>query len=90
MVAMIVSLSELGPHHRGLDGDQPAEGDQHAPLAAAASAEDSGTETFLAREECVPTQGKKVDGPLLREGDRGTADPQPDQPILGSNAAPTD
>jgi hypothetical protein len=26
MVAMIVSLSELGPHHRGLDGDQQAEG----------------------------------------------------------------
>jgi hypothetical protein len=42
----------------------------------------------LAREECVPTQGKKVDGPPLREGDRGTADPRPDQPIRGRVSAP--
>src|SRR5579859_914199 len=65
-------------------------GDQPAPSMAAASAEDGGPETFLAREECVPTQGKKVDGPPLREGDRGIADPRPDQPIRGSYGAPAD
>jgi len=34
------------------------------------------------------TQGKKVDGPPLREGDRGKADPRPDQPIRGRVSAP--
>src|SRR5579864_1999451 len=76
-------------------------GDQPAPLAAAAQRRMAGRRlSCFARNALigvparlrrgVVSQGKKVDGPPLREGDRGTADPRPDQPIRGRLGAPAD
>src|SRR5882672_3577838 len=86
MVAMVVLLVCCsGRDHRGLDGDREAGGDRDAPLAAEAAAEDGGTKTFLgSARNARHAQGKKVDGPPLRAGDRGVAGPRPDQPIRGS------
>ena len=57
-------------------------GDQPAPLTAVAQRRMVGGRlSCLARNALA--QGKKVDGPPLREGDRGKADPRPDQPIRG-------
>jgi len=44
-----------------------------APLAGRSAAEDGGGESFLPREEWASAQGKKVDPPPLRPGDRGAA-----------------
>src|SRR5580700_11348123 len=74
-------------------------GDQPAPLAAVAQRRMVGRRlSCFARNALigvparlrrgVVSQGKKVDGPPLREGDRGKADPRPDQPIRGSVGAP--
>src|SRR6516162_3058547 len=76
-------------------------GDQPAPLAAAALRRMADRRlSCLARNAVigvlarlrrgVVSQGKKVDGPPLREGDRGIADPRPDQPIRGRAGRPAD
>jgi hypothetical protein len=78
-----------GRAHRGLDGDQEAEGDQPAPLAAVAQRRMVGGRLSCFARNAL-AQGKKVDGPPLREGDRGKANPRPDQPIRGRVGARTD
>src|SRR6516164_7347353 len=92
MVAMIVSpCLNSGRTIAASMAINRLRGDQPAPLRGRSASEGWRTGDFLGhREECVPTQGKKVDGPPLREGDRGIADPRPDQPIRGSNGAPAD
>src|ERR1700736_1819770 len=64
-------------------------GDQPAPLAAVAQRRMVGGRLSCFARNAL-AQGKKVDGPPLREGDRGTADPRPDQPVRGSKGAPAD
>jgi hypothetical protein len=76
-------------------------GDQPAPTGVPAALEPRGgpcgrsvsggwrAGDFLGhREECVPTQGKKVDGPPLREGDRGIADPRQINPSEAAMVPP--
>src|SRR5580704_14552573 len=62
-------------------------GDQPAPLAAVAQRRMVGGRLSCFARNAL-AQGKKVDGPPLREGDRGKADPRPDQPIRGRVGAP--
>src|ERR1700674_2778728 len=62
-------------------------GDQPAPLAAVAQRRMAGRRLSCFARNAL-AQGKKVDGPPLREGDRGKADPRPDQPIRGRVSAP--
>src|SRR5580700_12248775 len=62
-------------------------GDQPAPLAAVAQRRMVGRRLSCFARNAL-AQGKKVDGPPLREGDRGKADPRPDQPIRGRVGAP--
>jgi hypothetical protein len=63
-------------------------GDQPAPLAAVAQRRMAGLRLSWLARNARQRRGRKSTGPPLREGDRGAADPRPDQPIRGSVGAP--